>query len=383
MAKKLKHQLSRRVRYIKDASFGKGLLLEKIDLSYLENSASFLQSAFWGNFKSRFGWEALSYKFAYKIEQSDETHEKIAHNVLLLRRKLFLNFWIAYIPWGPEIDPYIDPSIDTSILAESPSFDKISLSSIAKELKKILPKNTVFIRFEPPWQNTENDKLLFPKPFKKAVSDVQPPDTVIVDIDKPMEEILENMKPKWRYNARLAIKKGVIIRQAGIESIGIFHDLMKETAARDGISIHSFDYYKTLLEMSHENPAVKINLYLAFHEEDLLAGIITLFRGGEAVYLYGASSNKKRNLMAPYALQLKAMEEAKLFGCTEYDLFGIPPDNDPSHPMAGLYLFKTGFGGRIVHRPGSYDYPLCPFLYFLFRFMEKLRKFYTILKKRR
>jgi lipid II:glycine glycyltransferase (peptidoglycan interpeptide bridge formation enzyme) len=99
-----------------------------------------------------------------------------------------------------------------------------------------------------------------------------------------------------------------------------------------------------------------------------------LFRGKEATYLYGASSNIKRNLMAPYALQWKAIQDAQSSGCIVYDLFGIPPNEDPDHPMAGLYRFKTGFGGSIIHRPGSWDYPCKPLLYTLFKRAEHLRK---------
>ena len=101
---------------------------------------------------------------------------------------------------------------------------------------------------------------------------------------------------------------------------------------------------------------------------------MTLFRGREAVYLYGASSDLKRNLMASYVLQLKAIEDAKAYGCINYDLFGIPPNDDPSHPMAGLYRFKTGFGGTIIHRAGSWDYPCRPLIYKAFRMAESSRK---------
>ena len=166
--------------------------------------------------------------------------------------------------------------------------------------------------------------------------------------------------------------------------MGAFYELLKETAARDGISIHNFNYYASLFESgwySGEKP--NIRLYLAEHDGDLLAGIITLFRGREAVYLYGASSDKKRNLMSTYALQLNAMEDAKANGCLEYDLFGIPPSEDPSHPMAGLYRFKTGFGGKIIHRPGSWDYPSRPILYRLFRAAEALRQNLRKLRKKR
>jgi lipid II:glycine glycyltransferase (peptidoglycan interpeptide bridge formation enzyme) len=78
--------------------------------------------------------------------------------------------------------------------------------------------------------------------------------------------------------------------------------------------------------------------------------------------------------MAPHALQMRAMEDAKEAGCLTYDLFGIAPGADPSHPMAGLYAFKTGFGGRIIHRPGSWDYAYRPLVYGLFRGADSLRK---------
>jgi lipid II:glycine glycyltransferase (peptidoglycan interpeptide bridge formation enzyme) len=78
--------------------------------------------------------------------------------------------------------------------------------------------------------------------------------------------------------------------------------------------------------------------------------------------------------MAPYALQVRAMLDAMEEGCKEYDLFGIPPKEDPLHPMAGLYRFKTGFGGRIIHRPGSWDYPYRPLAMKVFSMLESLRK---------
>jgi lipid II:glycine glycyltransferase (peptidoglycan interpeptide bridge formation enzyme) len=75
-------------------------------------------------------------------------------------------------------------------------------------------------------------------------------------------------------------------------------------------------------------------------------------------YLYGASSTAKRNLMSTYALQWHAIISSKKKGCTTYDMFGVSPDPDPSHPMYGLYKFKKGFGGRMFHRMGCWDYPL-------------------------
>jgi len=76
-----------------------------------------------------------------------------------------------------------------------------------------------------------------------------------------------------------------------------------------------------------------------------------------ATYLYGASSGEDRGLMAPYALQWAAMSAARKEGCSSYDLFGVAPTPDPEHPLHGLYQFKSGFGGSMLHRQGAWDYP--------------------------
>jgi lipid II:glycine glycyltransferase (peptidoglycan interpeptide bridge formation enzyme) len=227
--------------------------------------------------------------------------------------------------------------------------------------------------------------------FKKA-ENVQPPDTVIINLELTEEEILAGMKPKWRYNIGLAQRKGVAVRCVTFEQpefraeLESFYSIYQETAGRDGISIHPIEYYAALFEIAADkNYDVDARLYLASHEGENISGIVTLFYQGEATYLYGASSNKKRNLMAPHALQWQAMRDAKAAGCARYDLFGIPPgppEEFPEHPMAGLWAFKTGFGGEIVRRPGCWDFPCRPVVYRLYRFAEGARKKMWDLKKK-
>lgn len=59
--------------------------------------------------------------------------------------------------------------------------------------------------------------------------------------------------------------------------------------------------------------------------------------------------------MPSYALQWRAMTDAAAAGCRSYDLFGVPPSDDPNHPWSGLWRFKTGFGGRLLSSPGPVD----------------------------
>jgi hypothetical protein len=278
---------------------------------------------------------------------------------------------MAYIPWGPELP---------AAFPDDPHSRAAAAAELARSLRPFLP--AAFIRFDPVWFDSGGGEslerpLLSGHAFRRAGADIQPPDTVLVDLTPPPDDILAAMKPKWRYNIGLAEKRGVVVRDHE-SNIEVFYRLLKETALRDGIVVHSIEYYRALFEESQvesrQAVPTQLRLYIARHEGEDLAAIVALFRGKQATYLYGASSNIKRNLMAPYALQWKAMQDAKASGCAVYDLFGIPPDESPGHPMAGLYRFKTGFGGSIVHRPGSWDYTYKPLLHALFKSAENLRQ---------
>ena len=349
------------------------------DLETCNSSSGFLQSGFWGSFKARFGWNARSFTVVWKTREPDEKTAAGGESrpLLVIRRRLAPLVSFAYVPWGPEL-PDGFPSDDKTRSA--------ALAELAEKLRGFLPKDTAFIRFDPPWY-TEGlnapPPQLFP-PFTRGAADVQAPDTVIVSLEGNRDAVYGRMKNKWRYNSRLGLKKGVIIRSLDEEGLDVFYSLLKETARRDRISIHSLSYYKTLFshyrdyknrtDLAEISIIPELHLYTAEYEGETLAAIIVMFRGKEAVYLYGASSNLNRNLMAPYALQARAMMDAKETGCRDYDLFGIPPKDDPRHPMAGLFRFKTGFGGRIIHRPGSWDFTYRPMIMEIFRLLESIRK---------
>jgi len=326
--------------------------------------SSFLQCAFWGDFKSRFGWKSLR----FVIEGQEE-----APALLVLLRELRLGLSFAYVPHGPELKGD-DPS-RASFLAE-----------LGEALRPFLPPSCLFVRFDPPWfALADSDGAGRPSlgpPLRRAASDVQVPDTIMVDLAASEDEILARMKPKWRYNIRLAEKKGIEVLEAGIEAVPDFYRLYKVTASRDKIALHPESYYRRLFEIAAEAKArgdpdsPDLRLWMARKDGKDLAAIVTLFRGSEAVYLYGASSDERRELMPAYALQWSAMRAAKSAGCLYYDLFGVPPSDDPDHPMAGLYRFKSGFGGMMARRPGSWDYALRPLAYGLFRLAETARRWW-------
>jgi len=347
--------------------------------------SSFLQTPFWASFKEGHGWKALYFALE---SGADKTTGPGTASVLLtvLVRSLGRFASIAYVPLGPAIDER-DPVGQGGLLSE-----------IADRLVPHLPSNTLCVRFDPPWDtglpasaagSVRDVRPPFPAGLRPAPAHIQPPDTVILDLSKTPDVLLDEMKPKWRYNIKLGEKKGVTVRflegeEGATEGIDVFYDLYLDTAKRDGIAVHSKDYYADLVRHAAQAGAqgfpltgsLSVRVYFAEHDGTPLASIVTLFCGDEAVYLYGASSNEKRNLMPAYSLQWRAIIDAKAAGCERYDFYGIPPRDDPSHPMYGLYRFKTGFGGSIVHRTGSVDQPLRPFAYGLYRLVEAGRAFW-------
>ena len=361
---------------------------ECTDITVKTPAQHFLQSRFWAEFKKEQGWTYRQY----------EVHAAGTRSFLLtvLLRQLNPFGLLAYIPMGPSILITND-----SRLPETVEKRKLFLVNLAEKLVPLLPTYVFLIRFDPPWECAMRSGNLrtfshqdfplipctggkTPCSLRKAASDIQPPDTVLLDLGQSLDALLAQCKPKWRYNIRLAEKKGVQVRcfpgNQAEDVIPIFYRLYRETAARDGIAIHTENYYRSLCRLAADGTFdaehILISIYIAYFEEKPLAAIITLFSPSGAVYLYGASSNEHRNLMPAYLLQWQAIQDAQKYGCPSYDFYGIPPTDDSNHPMHGLYRFKTGFGGAIIHRVGTLDIPVRGFRYCLYSCAEQLRAFW-------
>ena len=337
-------------------------------LEEIQASNNLFQSGFWGSFKEKFGQRTLAFHIG---TGTPKDNNKIP--LLVYIRKYGPGMSLAYVPHGP--------TGFTSTEAENPPEEPgLYLKDLTEALIPHLPRNCVFIRFDLPWKMSDAyvGFLGIHQPFTKAPVDIQPPSTVILDISLSESELLQNMKSKTRYNIRLADKKGVTIREASPEELEAWYEMYKETAERDQITIHEQAYYTEPFRLlkTFPGPKPELQLLMASIDGKNAAGIIVAAYGSRATYLYGASNNYKRNYMPAYALQWHAIRWAKARGCSSYDFFGIPPTNDPDHPMHGLFRFKTGFGGEVVHRFGCWDYPVKTALYNLSGTGEKVRNFY-------
>jgi lipid II:glycine glycyltransferase (peptidoglycan interpeptide bridge formation enzyme) len=364
--------------------------IEPKHIDSIESTSILQQTSFWAKVKQKQGCQPKAFDIMIKskdLELKTDTDKAIRHaadDMLVLMYHLNSKRQLAYIPYGPILEPKQE--------IQGPYLEELS-----ETIRTCLPGNTILIRYDLRWEshwsddenryNEENNWIGPPESgiqemrinfntknwnLRKTISDNLPSNTVFLDLNEECDTILKRMKPKTRYNIRLSLRKGVNVREISENEIDIWYDLYRQTAMRNGILLHDVAYFKSVLSArnGHSKSPAKVYLLLAEYNNIPLAGMFLTISGKRATYLYGASSDRHRNLMATYALQWDAIKRAKSLGCNEYDMFGVSQTISRSHPLYGLYRFKTGFGGKIFHRMGCWDYPLMGDEYELFRLSE-------------
>jgi peptidoglycan pentaglycine glycine transferase (the first glycine) len=317
-------------------------------------AAHILQSAPWGALKSAFGWSAGRVALAGE-------GERIAAGAQVLYRPLPLRLGtVAYVPRGPLVD-WDDADTLRGLLA--------ALDAAARRHR------AAFLKIEPLLEDAPaSTSFLAELGFRPSAQSIQPPATIVVDIDKDEDAILAGMKQKTRYNIRLSQRKGVRVRPGGPGDLGAFNAMMAATGARNAFGVHTARYYTLAYDLFV--PAGRAALLMASHDGEDLAGVMVFALGRTAWYFYGASSDSRRNLMPTYAVQWEAIRWARERGCTRYDLWGVPDaDEDAleanfrarSDGLWGVYRFKRGFGGRLVRTVGAWDRVYNPLLYAAYR----------------
>jgi len=199
--------------------------------------------------------------------------------------------------------------------------------------------------------------------FEKSKRQVQPAHTIMLDLSKSEQELLQNMHQKTRYNIRLAKKRGVeIIESADVKA---FFRLMKQTIARQKFVSYPKDYFENLLKILKPNEQAK--LYLAKYQGKIIAGILCTYYKNTATYLFGASSDEYKNIMAPHLLQWNAILKAKEDGYLFYDFWGAAPEKTKikqEKSWLGITRFKQGFDPNqtIFEYVGAYSFIYRPMI---------------------
>ncbi len=217
-------------------------------------------------------------------------------------------------------------------------------------------ENCVFLRVEPyqlPAKTVKELRFRRVGAYTPLSRQFSPMDTQILDIDKRDDDLLAEMKPKWRYNIKVAYRKGVQIRQSTkLTDLHKFHELSLGMKDRGYTPFDQAHYERLLYSLTHGK---NVTMFVAEHKKKILSIILVTFYGEVATYLHGASSDESRELMPNHLAQWEAILEAQRRGCKLYDFWGVAPEGVENHSWAGITRFKKGFGGRTVHFVGAYD----------------------------
>ena len=320
----------------------------------------FLDSCPYGHFMQTWEWGEVKRLTDWRPTRLGAFREgSLAGVVSVLERDLpYVNKPLLYVPAGPCVDYDSDPEIARALLE--------AVCDLGRE------KGAVFVKADPvvPAEHPHIEGILREAGFKRLqrgldFESIQPRFVWQLPLEgKDADDLMKGFHSKTRYNIRLARRKGVEIRAAESEKdLKRFYEVLRETSSRQSFMIRGYEYYLAIWREMIERDLAR--LFLAEYEDQLLAGTMAFITQRHCWYVYGASSNRHRNVMPNYLLQWTMINWALERGCDIYDFRGISGDPSPDNPLYGLYRFKKGFGGYMVEYVGEYDAPLSPALYFL------------------
>jgi peptidoglycan pentaglycine glycine transferase (the first glycine) len=328
-------------------------------------AAHVLQTWEWGAFKSRYGWQPARYLW---LEPEDD--QPLAAASVLSRR---LGRWLSavmYAPKGPALE-YGDTALLEQVLAH--------LEATARRERALFVKIDPDVRADAA-KGEAVVEILRRRGWRASHEQIQFRNTILLDLTRSPDELLAAMRPKWRYNTRLAVRKGVTVRRGTQNDLPLLYEMYVETAARDSFVIRPESYYRdawsAFIEAGLAQPLIAevegepVAMVLIFHfpsAEFVPSEAKGLSAGaGRAWYMYGASRAAHREKMPNHLLQWEAMRWAREQGCNVYDMWGAPDVLDESDPLWGVYRFKRGFGGEFVTHIGAWDFPVSRLGYWLY-----------------
>ncbi len=296
-----------------------------------------LQSAAWGDFKARWGWAV--HRFGWPGPAGLRAAAQV-----LVRAPARLPLPVAYVAKGPLLAQPSDVADWRLVLADLTAWAQRERMAVLK-IDPDVPAEWTAVAdgwrsagWRPSWQQ------------------IQFANTMTSDLTAGEAGLLAGMKPKTRYNLRLAARRGVTVRQGGLADVMSFYELYRQTGARDGFAVREPAYYRDIWSvwLAEGRGA----LLLAERAGQLLAGCLPVRFGGTAWFLYGASANEGREHMAAYLAQWESLRWAMQQGCRRYDWWGAPSTLTPSDRLWGVFRFKSGFGAVFRAQLGAWDGPL-------------------------
>ncbi|MBQ8732441.1 MAG: peptidoglycan bridge formation glycyltransferase FemA/FemB family protein [Oscillospiraceae bacterium] len=304
--------------------------------------ASATQDRLWAEVKE--GWGSLC---VYT-----EKEGQITGAMSLLLKPCGGGLTLAYAPKGPVCDPEDTQAILQLIREATPALKARHCFALRLDPEVKWSEEAV-ARYREAGFRVRGHQL-------DAHDTIQPRFNMVLPIGgKSYEELLSSYSEKTRYNIRYAARKGVTVRYSRDPAdLETFYELNRVTALRDKIAGRPLAYFQRMLEAF---PGEMLRVYVAEHEGEALSAAIALNYGEKMWYIYGASSNEKRNLMPNYAMQDSMIRWGLELGKKIYDFGGVYELTKEN----GLFKFKEGFcrSVGVTEYVGELDFVFNPVIY--------------------
>lgn len=304
-------------------------ILDQTNAALVARYQDFLEHSPYATATQSFSWCKVKKEWASEQVYVEREGQIVAGLSLLIRR-VFGKASMIYAPRGPVCD-----LADTALVQELVA----QVDQVAKKYHAFLfrmdpevPRNpqleAAYAALGYVVRNEQCDKFDI----------IQPRYNMILHIaGESWESLMARFSEKTRYNIRLSARKGVTVRYSrDEEDLKTFYELYKITAVRDKIGYRPYEYFQRMIAAY---PPEQCRIYLAEHEGQALSGAICIHYGNKTWYIYGASSNEKRNLMPNYAMQAEMIRWGLENGSALYDFGGV----FVLEKTNGLYKFKEGF----------------------------------------
>jgi peptidoglycan pentaglycine glycine transferase (the first glycine) len=297
----------------------------------------YMQSSAWADFMELEGYQSFRYViFAQDFQEGDfQSDSQLIGGAIFY---LYANGDRANILYAPGAPLFLE------------GFECDGMALLLEVAKKIaLDYGAIALRIEP----LRSDRPIWMAEFSLANLDLMPVSTLLIDLTPPLETILARMKPKGRYNLRLAERYGVETEfTRDLQQIPKFYGLFAKTVDRKGFFGESYGFFINLCQTFFAQNLAEFGF--ATWQGEIIGTMLLIFSGDRAIYLYGGSSDRHRQVMAGYALHWQAIQRSKARGCKLYDFYGY--SDLPEHNYFRFSQFKRQFGGSIVQTIGAYDY---------------------------
>jgi lipid II:glycine glycyltransferase (peptidoglycan interpeptide bridge formation enzyme) len=293
----------------------------------------FLQSDDWGAVQTGFGKKVI------KRQGTDWSYQAlIGPNPGRIGKYIKC----VFIPYGPSFN--------------SPEGLKMALEDI---LQLATAEKADQIVVEPYSLSDQTDISAVMNGYKKLVKSRQPELTLVTDLTKPWDEILQSMSKTNRYQWKYLDRDGISFsRHYDPKEVDDFAAMMQSTAKRTGAHFPAAGYYRHILQTL--GPAKKAGLLYGYHNGQKLVGTLFIddYDAKRRYYLYAGSYDEMRNVKAALnaALVMYLQKDAKDQGMQSLDYFGVAPVDAPKdHPWYGLSKFKRSLGGEDFATLGTWE----------------------------